>query len=140
MFVSCCVPAQIIYLVGQMLLRFRPKCSANQIAWFLNEIFLQSILSKSGLRTLKFTQSEEWISGINCFFACWCIFMQIKRWLKILWVGVVKNGCGYSCDETLKLTFYEECKDGINWFLACSYRITSWSKIYWVGMVKYGCG
>ena len=59
-----------------------------------------------------------------------------------LGVGVVKNGCGQSCDETLKLTLSEEWTNGINWFLACSCRFTtvkSWSKIYWVGIVKNGC-
>ena len=36
--------------------------SANQIAWFLNEIFLQSKLSKSGLRTLKLLYlKNEWM-------------------------------------------------------------------------------
>ena len=60
-----------------------------------------------------------------------------------LGVGVVKNGCGQSCDGTLKLTLSEEWTNGINWFLACSCRfitVKSWSKIYWVGMVKNGCG
>ena len=53
------------------------------------------------------------------------------------------NGCGQSCDGTLKLTLSEEWTNGINWFLACSCRfitVKSWSKIYWVGMVKNGCG
>ena len=68
--------------------------SANQIAWFLNELFLENKLSKSGLRTLKFTLSQEWTDGINWFFACWYNFMQIKRWLKTLQVGMVKNRCG----------------------------------------------
>ena len=46
--------------------RQRPQCSlwakmlsANQIAWFLNEMFFWSKLSKSGLRTLKCTLSQE---------------------------------------------------------------------------------
>ena len=33
--------------------------SANQIAWLLIEIFLQSRLSKSGPGTLKLTLSQE---------------------------------------------------------------------------------
>ena len=31
-----------------------------------------------------------------------------------LGVGVVKNGCGQSCDGTLKLTLSEERTNGIN--------------------------
>ena len=34
--------------------------------------------------------------------------MQVKRTLKILGLGLVKNGCGQSCDGTLKLTLSEE--------------------------------
>ena len=63
--------------------------------------------------------------------------------LKILEVGVVKNGCGQSCDGTLKFTLSEVWTNGINGVFACSWRfitIKSWSKIYWVGMVKSGCG
>ena len=32
----------------------------------------------------------------------------VKKTFKILGVGVVKNGCGQSCDGTLKLTRSEE--------------------------------
>ena len=39
--------------------------------------------------------------------------MQIKRWLKILGAGMVKNGCGQSFDGTLKLTVSEEWT--MNW-------------------------
>ena len=118
--------------------------SASQITWFLNKLFLQSKLSKSGLRTLKFTPSQELTDEeLSDFFVGWYNFMRIKRWLKILVIGVVKNGFGQSCEKTLKLTLFEEWIDGINWFFACWYRFTkikSWSKIYWVGMVKNGCG
>ena len=112
--------------------------TANQIVWFLNEPFLHSKLSKYGPWTLK----DYCISRINWFFGCWYKIMQIKRMLKILGVVVVKNGCGQSYDGTLKLTLSEEWTNGINWFLACSWRFTfkSWSKIYWVGMVKNGRG
>ena len=56
---------------------------------------------------------------------------------------MVKNGCGQSCDGTLKLTLSEKRANGINWFLACWCRfitVKSWSKIYWVGMVRNVCG
>ena len=69
--------------------------SASQITWFLNKLFLQSKLSKSGLRTLKFTPSQELTDGeLSDFFVGWYNFMRIKRWLKILVIGVVKNGFG----------------------------------------------
>ena len=62
--------------------------SANQIACFLNELFLQSKLSKSGYGTLKLTVSQEW------FFVCWYKFMQIKRWLKALEAGMAWSKIG----------------------------------------------
>ena len=83
----------------------------------------------------------ELTNGINLFFAYWYNFMKIN--LKVLGVGMVKNGCGQSCDGTLKLTVSEEWTDGINWFFACWYRFTkikSWSKFFGVGIVKNGCG
>ena len=73
----------------------------------------------------------ELSNGINLFFACWYNFMKIN--LKVLGVGMVKTGCGQSCDGTLKLTVSEQWTDGINWFFACWYRfkkIKSWSKIF----------
>ena len=51
----------------------------------------------------------ELTNGINLFFAYWYNFMKIN--LKVLGVGMVKNGCGQSSEETLKLTVSE---DGIN--------------------------
>ena len=61
--------------------------------------------------------SQEWTDGINWFLTFWYKFMQIKRWLKIFGVGVVKNGCNQSDDGTLKLTVSEESTDGITDFL-----------------------
>ena len=63
--------------------------------------------------------------------------------MKVLGVGVVKNGCDQPCYGTLKLTVSEEWADGINWFFPCWYRFTkikSWSKMFLVGIVKNGCG
>ena len=80
-------------------------------------------------------------NGINLFFAYWYNFMKIN--LKVLGVGMVKNGCGQSCYGTLKLTVSEEWTDGINWFFACWYRFTkikNWSIFFWVGIVENGCG
>ena len=42
--------------------------------------------------------------------------MQIKRWLKSIGMGVVKNGWGKSGDASLKLTVSEEWIDGITYF------------------------
>ena len=69
--------------------------------------------------------------------------MQIKRWLKILGVGMIKNGCGQSCDGTLKLMVSEECTDGINWFFLCWYKFRQAKSSFndsWVGVVKNGSG
>ena len=42
---------------------------------------------------LKFLKKE--LMELTDFFAFWYKFMQkIKKWLKILGVGMVKNGCG----------------------------------------------
>ena len=79
--------------------------------------------------------------GINLFFVCWYNFMKIN--LQGLRIGIVKNGCGQSCDRTLKLTVSEEWTDRINWFFAYWYRLTkikSWLNYFWVGIVKNGCG
>ena len=43
--------------------------------------------------------------------------MQIEMWLKILGIGMVRNGCGQSGDGTLKLTVSEEWADRITDFL-----------------------
>ena len=48
-------------------------------------------------------------------------------------MGIVRNGCGQSCDRILKLTVSEGWTDGVNWFFACQYRFTkikSWSNIF----------
>ena len=42
------------------------------------------------------TVSQEWTDGINSFFACWYEFMQIKGWLKIFVVDMVKTECRQS--------------------------------------------
>ena len=70
---------------------------------------------------------------------CWHKFIQIKRWLNILGLSLVKNGCAQSDDRTQKLTLSEEWVDEINWFFTCSYRFTnikSLSKNICVGIIK----
>ena len=90
---------------------------------------------------LKLIVSQERTDGINWSFASWYKFTQIKRWLKILGVSMVKNVCGQSGDGILKLTVTEEWTDRINWFFACWYMVTkikSWSNFFWVNMVRNG--
>ena len=43
--------------------------------------------------------------------------MEIKIWLKNIWVGVVRNGCGCSGLRTLKLAVSQKGIIEINWFL-----------------------
>ena len=54
----------------------------------------------------------ELTNGINLFFAYWYNFMKIN--LKVLEFDMVKNRCGQSCYETLKLTAFEDWTDRIN--------------------------
>ena len=118
--------------------------SANQIAGFLNQPFLQYKWMKqpnilqvdtnsqklkvdlksfwSGIVKNRCGQSglrtlkltQEWTDGINWFFGCWHKFTQISRWLKIFGVGMIKDGCGQSGDRTLKFTVSEEWTDWID--------------------------
>ena len=43
-------------------------------------------------RTLKSSVSQEWIDELGWFFTGWNKFMETKSWLKIIWVGILKNG------------------------------------------------
>ena len=49
--------------------------------------------------------------------------MQIKRWLKMFGVGMVRNGCGQSGDGALKVTVSEGWTDGKNWFFCMLIQI-----------------
>ena len=51
-----------------------------------------------------------------------CMLIQIQmnwKWIKIFFVGMVKNGCDQSGDGTLKWTVSQEWIDGTNQFFAC---------------------
>ena len=50
--------------------------------------------------------------------------------LKVLGIGMVKNGCDQSCNVTLKLTVSEEWTDGINWFFADSQKLKADQKMF----------
>ena len=70
---------------------------------FLGDGMVKNGCGQSCDGILKLTVSEEWIDGIDWYFACWYSFTKIKSWSKIFWVGLVKNGCGQSGHGTLKL-------------------------------------
>ena len=56
---------------------------------------------------------------------------------------MVRNGCGQSGHETLKLTVSQERIDGMNEFFACWCYFTkakSYFTVFWVGLVKSGHG
>ena len=99
--------------------------STNQIAWFLNQLYLRN-------KMMKFR-----------FFACRCKNMRINCWLNILREGMVKDGCGHSGHRTLKLAVSQEWMDGINWFSACWYKLRK-AKFnfshFWLGVVRNGHG
>ena len=120
--IICCVPAQILYL--------EKSCS-----WHIS----QNALSQWDSRIFKWTMCPERSNDTASFFGCWYKFMKIKSWLKIVWLGMFKNGCDQSGLWTLKLIVSEEWIDEINRFFACWYkfiRIKSCLKIFEVGMVK----
>ena len=103
------------------------KVDCKSFVWAWSKMGVANLVSGLNLNI-----SREWTDGINWFFACWHKFTQIKKWLKIFWVGMVEHGCKKFGDETLKLTVFEDWTDGINWFYACWCRLTKikcWSKI-----------
>ena len=57
--------------------------------------------SHSGHGTLKLTLSQEWIDGMNWFFACRWKFMKAESWFNDFSVGMVKNGHDHLVHETL---------------------------------------
>ena len=73
----------------------------------------QNALDQSDCSIFKFYFKEAW------FFAYWCRFIEIKRWLKNVGVGVVENKCGHSGLRTLKLAVSQEEINRVNWFLVC---------------------
>ena len=132
---------------------------ANQIAWFLNQLFCWNKFikrpnffhvdtnSQGLIWNFLVELGQEWVWPILCLdskIACisrmnrwneliFCMFFtQIISWLEIVEVSMFKNGCGQSTDGTLKLTVSEECTYRITQFFECRYRFTkikSWSKV-----------
>ena len=99
--------------------------SANQIAGFLNQLFLSE-------------QSDETAS----FFAFRYKFTKIESCSKIYWVNMVKKGHSQSGHRTLKLIVSKKWTDGINWFFTCWYnksrKVKSGFSGFWVGVIKNG--
>ena len=74
-----------------------------------------------GLRTLKYAQSQEWISELGWFFACWYKFMKAKSYFNNYCVDVAKNGRGLKYHGILKPVishkWFDELSEFIEWFL-----------------------
>ena len=77
-----------------------------------------NVFCQSDCSIYKRTKSPEEMNEIAGFFACWDKFKKVKFWSIIIWVEMVKNGCGRSGNETLKLNVSQEWIVGINWFFA----------------------
>ena len=75
--------------------------SANHVAGFSNQLFLQNKLTKQLHFLHVDTNSQK---------------------LKVDWLGVVKSWCGQSGAWFLELTVSEEWTDGVAWFFACCYK------------------
>ena len=60
----------------------------------------KKLVEQSSRGTLKLPQ--EWIDGMNWFFAYWCNFRKAKSYPNDFWVGLVRNGHGHVVHETLK--------------------------------------
>ena len=79
----------------------------------------QNALSQSHRRIFKLTISLEQNDKKPWLFACWYRFIEIKSWLKSMWVDLVKIGCGHSGLRALKLGVSQEGINGINRFVVC---------------------
>ena len=92
----------IIYFVPAQILYWEKSCSLNM---GLNP------LCRSDCRTFHQFVSTKQIDETTSFFAYSYKFSKIKRWLKIFWLCMVKNGCGQCVLWTLILTvFVPACK------------------------------
>ena len=139
-YIICCFPAQILHLRKFLFLRYSPQFLSHSDCRmiFKSTISPEKIgktapffacwskygFSQSDFWTLKLSVSQEWTDGINWYIACKYNFMEIKKLLNILGVGMVRTGCGQSGDKNLKPTVSDGWTGGINWFLACEYRFT----------------
>ena len=97
-YIICCVPGQVSYLGKFLFLRYGPKCSQPIAGGFLIK---------------KLTLSQEWIHGMNWFFACWFEFRKAKSYFTDFWVYSVKNGHGSLLYQILKILYLKN--EWMNW-------------------------
>ena len=74
----------------------------------------QNALSQSDCRIFKSSISPEQIDETASFLSRWCKFTTIKSWMKIFYLGMVKNGFDQSSFWTPKLTLSQEWNDWKN--------------------------
>ena len=72
---------------------------------------VRNVFGQSGHWTLKLALSQEWIDGINWFFACRYKFRKARSYFKDFWVGLVKNGPGHLVHETHLLSEFNDWAD-----------------------------
>ena len=68
----------------------------------------QNALGQSDCKIFKSPISLEKNDEKNWFFACWYKFIEVKRWLENIGVGMVINGCDHSGSRTLNLAVSHE--------------------------------
>ena len=83
---------------------------------------------QSGHRTLRLTVSQEWINGMNWYFACWCKFRKAKSYFNDFWVGMVRNGHSNLVHETLKSAVSKEWLYEFSGFFSC----WLWGSNFWL--------
>ena len=117
-------------------------CSCIQILFGKSLEILAKMLSTNQIvGFLKPAIFSEQLYETSSVFAFWYKFTKTKSWLKLFWLGRIKNVHGHSGHRTRKLTVSQKWTDGINWFFACRYKFRnskSWFKDFWVGVVKNG--
>ena len=95
-YIICFVPAQIPKLGKVFVPEIRAKMfSASHIAGFFNQPYLWN-------KSMKYPDFFHIDTN------------SLKSLSKKLWVGMVRNGCGWSGHRTLKLTVSQECTGEVN--------------------------
>ena len=70
-------------------------------------------------RTLKLTVFQEWIDGINWFFAWWYKSRKAKSCCYNYWMSLFEDGRGFLSHGTLKSAVSKEWSDELSWIFAC---------------------
>lgn len=82
-----------------------------------NPIFGENFVLEIWVKMLLASKIAGFLNQLSI--AWWCKFMETKSWLKISWMCMFNDGCGYSGLWTLKSAVYQEWIYGINRFFAC---------------------